>query len=132
MIGILILLAVTLGITILLESIPALLTAQKLQWWKASLVCNVVTNPVLNVLVLLIGAIFAVDDIRTPIFLVLEVAVVFFEAWIYRRMLGRPYWVCLLVSFGANLLSFGIGLAFQGIFTFDYVPNLPIGPMELY
>lgn len=122
MIGILIILAMVLGITIVLESIPSLFTQEKAQWWKASLMCNLATNPLLNVAVLLIGAIFSVDDIRTPIFLVLEVVVVFFEAWIYHRMLQKPYWVCLVFSLCANLLSFGIGVAFQNLFTFDYTP----------
>lgn len=128
MIGILILLVLFCIGTILLESIPCLFVREKLAWWRAGIICNVVTNPVLNVTVLLVGALLPQLDIRTPVLLVLEVVVVFLEAYFYKKLLDRPYLHCLLFSCIANLLSFGIGLLFQNLFSYTGMSASPLDP----
>lgn len=103
------------------ESIPALFQKDKLAWWKASIVCNVVTNPVLNVLVaLLTSALDGNMNWITPVFILLEGIVVFLEAWFYQKMLGKDYSKCLIFSGIANMLSYCAGIAINWLFVFSY------------
>ena len=96
--------------TIILESIPVLVVHHKLAWWKASLICNVVTNPILNVVIFLLTAILQSNDVIYPVILVLECAVVLIEAYFYQRMLNSRFTACLVFSLIANLLSFSAGM----------------------
>ena len=96
--------------TITLESIPVLFVKNKRSWWKASLICNVVTNPILNVVVFLLTAILYPNDVVYPVILVLECAVVLIEAYFYKRMLNSSFTACLMFSLIANLLSFSAGM----------------------
>lgn len=109
MIGVLLLLAFLCGATILLEGIPILFLKNKKTWWKASILCNVVTNPILNVIVLLLPVLLREANWVVGVVFVLEVAVVFFEAWFYRLMLGNTYKACLMFSLIANGISFVVG-----------------------
>ena len=110
MIEILIYLFLCLGATLLLEAIPLLCTTNKKDWWKASVVCNVITNPVLNLVVMLLNlAMWGMN--RLPALIALEIVVVLAEAYFYQRMLDKKYWRCLLFSFAANFISFIGGLA---------------------
>lgn len=96
--------------TITLESIPVLFVKNKRSWWKASLICNVVTNPILNVVIFLLTAILQSNDVIYPVILVLECAVVLIEAYFYQRMLNSRFTACLVFSLIANLLSFSAGM----------------------
>lgn len=111
MIKVLLILALCCVTTILLESIPILFLKNKKAWWKASILGNVVTNPVLNVIVLLLRILLPEDNLVTGVIIVLEIAVVFFEAWFYRLQLSNPYKDCILFSLLANGLSFVLGSA---------------------
>ena len=96
--------------TITLESIPVLFVKNKRSWWKASLICNVVTNPILNVVIFLLTAILQSNDVIYPVILVLECAVVLIEAYFYQRMLNSKFAVCLIFSLIANTISFSAGM----------------------
>lgn len=103
-------------IVLLLESIPVLFVRGKKAWWKASVICNVVTNPVLNTVMLLVAAIFSVMDALILGLYVLEIVVVFLKAFFYQRMLSKAYWQCFLFSLIANFISFGTGMTFKDVF----------------
>lgn len=103
----------TCTLTILLESVLCLIVRQKLAWWKASVICNIVTNPILNVILMLLASLSVPSLIITAALLVMEVVVVFVEAYFYRCMLNKAYRHCFLFSLIANLLSFGIGTFFE-------------------
>ena len=45
--------------------------------------------------------------------LLMELAVVFLEAWLYRLLLDKSFGKCLIFSACANAFSFGIGLVFD-------------------
>ena len=103
------LLAVCLA-TIVLEIIPILFLKDRKSWWKASIVCNIVTNPLLNVTVLLLSVCLPDAVPLLPIILLSEAAVVLTEAYFYHRMLNAARLTCLMFSAAANTLSFGIGM----------------------
>lgn len=109
MIEALFILAITCGATILLEGIPVLFLKNKRAWWKASVLCNVVTNPALNVIMLLLPPPLHEDGPVACIVALLEVTVVFLEAWFYRLMLENSYKNCFLFSLVANGISFAAG-----------------------
>ena len=96
--------------TIVLEAIPILLLKEKKAWFKASVICNVVTNPVLNAIVMLFTFYFGWGKLAYGLVLLLELAVVFLEAELYRVMLNKTFWHCLIFSACANVFSFGMGL----------------------
>lgn len=106
MIQILAVLAVCCGATILLEMLPLLLVSQRKNWLKASIVCNVATNPVLNMFMLVVYLLTDHALWSISILFVLEVAVVFFEAFVYHKMLSKKYLPCFLFSLVANAISF--------------------------
>ena len=114
MIALLRLLSVACISTILLEAVPVLLFKEKKAWFKAGVACNVATNPVLNAMVMLITFYIGWGKLAYGLVLLLEVAVVFLEAWFYRFLLDKTYGCCLLFSACANALSFCTGLILSG------------------
>ena len=124
------------GVTCLIELIPLLFTKKRKQWITASLINNVVTNPIINTLILL-ETLFKYDfypDIfdtwyrnsgftvnpyyyaHIAFVIILELAVVIFEAWIYHRLVGASWKKCLLISAALNILSFLIGTKLEPLF----------------
>lgn len=105
----LLLLLKNLILTILLEGAAIGLIFRRLPPLLYSVLANVMTNPALNLAVVLL-----VGNARLPYWpcvLPLELAAVLAEAWAYRSLLpslgrGKP----LLLSLGLNALSFGVGL----------------------
>ena len=106
--------------TILLETIPALFVRNTRAWWKASVICNIVTNPILNTLLFLLMPFLSEPEMIFPIIYLLEVVVIILEAFFYQRLLNKPYKRCLLYSLATNLLSFGIGLIFRDSLFFSF------------
>ena len=98
--------------TCLLEMIPALFMKQRAGWLKTGLLCNVITNPILNTWLLLLGF-YINEDSRLFLAMVFsELAVVAVEAWMYRKLLQAPWKRCLGFAFVANLFSLVVGLLF--------------------
>ncbi|MBE6758209.1 MAG: hypothetical protein E7552_06665 [Ruminococcaceae bacterium] len=108
-------LAVFLAGTIVLESIPTLFLRDRKGWRRTSLICNLVTNPILNVIMMLVYAFLPQQWLVALILFALEIAVVFIEAYFYRCRLRVSYRACLLFSLVANALSFGVGFSLRGI-----------------
>lgn len=71
--------------------------------------CNIVTNPVLNVVVAMV-LVYTNDYTAYYIVLVfLEIAVVFVEGLYYKRFVGIEYKKAVLVSLIANVCSYVVG-----------------------
>lgn len=113
MIIILLALAIMCGATILIEGVLTLFLKDRKAWWKASVICNVVTNPILNLVITLLVALWFDRDTILPVLILLELVVVFLEAYFYQRMLNKGYGRCLLFSFLANALSASAGLLIE-------------------
>ena len=99
--------------TMIIEGFFALLLPDRKKWLKACFLCNLVTNPILNLLFIIL---FTYDPSGNTAFLLLlvaEVLVVILEAYFYQRMLNRSRGICLAFSITTNLLSFGIGVVFK-------------------
>lgn len=102
--------------TIILESFPCLFRSRKGAWWKAGVLCNIVTNPVLNTFVMLLMAMSFPTEVILGAIFAAEIAVVFTEAHFYRHMMQKNYWNCFVFSLICNGLSFGVGLLCKDIF----------------
>ena len=107
---ILIILALLCAGTCVIELIPLLFVRNSGQWIKASLLCNVITNPIVNVLLALASLVVSDRAIYIAIMILLEVAVIAFEAFIFRQVTGESVQKCILISAMINLCSFAVGL----------------------
>ena len=96
--------------TVLIESVPLLFFSPRKKWLSVGLLCNVLTNPLLNCLQIVFYLLWPNTVALWSFILILELLVVWGEAWFYRNLLkvtsGKSLWVSLL----CNGLSFGIGL----------------------
>lgn len=117
-------------ITMLIEFIPALFVKEKVGWIKTSILCNVVTNPILNLTMLLMFAAHIPEPILLLVGFIGEIVVFRFEGYIYKRVLGKSKKMCLTYSAVANLLSFLIG-SIVWLFVFDFVLGLIDQPVYI-
>ena len=96
-----------LALTVAVEcSAAALLLGRRAAY--AALLCNLLTNPLLNALLLLCGALWPAG--LTAALALLEAAVVAGEAALLMRLLRAPLRQTLPLSLLLNGLSFGAGL----------------------
>lgn len=101
-----------LALTVAVEcSAAALLLGRRAAY--AALLCNLLTNPLLNALLLLSGALWPAG--LTAALALLEAAVVAGEAALLMRLLRAPLRQTLPLSLLLNGLSFGAGLLLNGI-----------------
>ena len=100
-----------LALTVAMEcSAAALLLGRRAAY--AALLCNLLTNPLLNAL-LLCEALWPAG--RAAALALLETAVVAGEAALFTRLLRAPLRQALPLSLLLNALSFGAGLLLNGI-----------------
>lgn len=97
------------SVTCLIEMIPLSFLRNKSKWIKTSLICNVVTNPLINVALALLSTVINDALLYIVITVVLEIAVIAFEAFIYYNVMDESVRKCLLVSLLANFCSFAVG-----------------------
>ena len=71
--------------------------------WLTCILVNIITNPVLNVLIIL----FQITNVY--IIVMLECLVVYTEAILYHKFLNMDINVCLGLSFFLNLFSYVMG-----------------------
>lgn len=96
-------------LTILIEGAVIALWLKSKEAVVGSVYVNVLTNPPLNlILMLLIGKELSVEMVAF-IRIVLEIAVVFIEALAYKAMLRISFMKALWMSFVLNLVSFAAG-----------------------
>lgn len=104
--------------TVLLEFIPALFMPDRKAWIKTGLFCNVITNPILNVIMLMLFAMVKSRVIVLISAVLLELMIVLFEAYIYKKNLNKPPKICLIFSFIANLFSVSVGFILNSLFIY--------------
>ena len=105
-------LAASLAMTIIIEGLVGLLLGFRVREEKALLYCNLITNPVLNLISLsfvLIGSSHA----PLPLILALEICVVFIESRLLSYQIKMRGGM-LLISFILNAASYTIGILLFG------------------
>jgi hypothetical protein len=80
-----------------------------------SLLCNVLTNPMLNLLLCLLVLVFS-SEIYIPTLIILETIVVIVEAYVYKILCHFPKKEALKLSLLLNVFSYLIGvIIFKGL-----------------
>jgi hypothetical protein len=104
-----------LTITIISEGAVMLLLFRKWKYVYYSLLCNLLTNPALNLILASVYIIFggAISGCNYIIIGILEIAVVFIEAHVYKLLCGFEHTKALWVSALLNAVSFGAGALIQ-------------------
>ena len=96
-----------LAATILIEGCVVLAAKRSFKWLYYSVLCNMLTNPLLNLALL---AVLIFSRANPAVYYICvgagECVVVAAEYALYRAMSREKWSTCLLVSFVANLLSF--------------------------
>ena len=90
--------------------IPFLFLKNCSKWIKASFICNFITNPIINLILALLTLLVTNNVVFILIAIVLEIAVIIFEAYIYHNIMDENMVKCIILSALCNILSFGIGL----------------------
>ena len=108
--GIILILLILCIATCIIESIPFLFLQGKSKWIKTSILCNFITNPILNLILALLTVFITNNSVLIIIAVILEIAVIIFEAFIYHNVTDEKFRSCLILSALSNALSFGIGL----------------------
>ena len=96
--------------TCVFEIIPLLFFKSRGKRIATSLLCNVLTNPLLNVILFLVAGFISNQATYILIVLVLELAVVAFESFIIYNIMNESATKCIKVSAVCNAFSFTMGL----------------------
>ncbi len=102
-------LILTCAITCVTEIVPMLFLKDRWGFVKTSLLCNIVTNPVLNVIVAMVLVGTNNYTAYYIVLAILEIFVVFVEGLYYKHFVGIRYKKALLISLVANLCSYVCG-----------------------
>lgn len=97
-----------LAFTILIEGIVVVVITRKANALFVSVACNLLTNPLINV-ILIVVSIYEIN-LYYPLMAVLEILVVIAEYFIYRIATDESKKRCVIISVAANVLSFAIGM----------------------
>ena len=97
-------------LTIVIESIPLCFFRPRKQWLKVGLLCNALTNPLLNCIRILIYSLYPNATILLIITVCLEIIVVSSEAWFYQNLVPVYRVKALWVSLLCNGLSYTLGV----------------------
>ena len=91
------------------ESAVLVFSRPRKLWLTLGFLCNIATNPLLNI-VRLCAALYLSAQGMFWLTLLLEIAVVFAEAGLYRMGSGARFFICLRRSLLCNGVSLGMGL----------------------
>ena len=104
-------------ITILLEGIVVALWKRRKEWIVGSLLCNLATNPLLNVTVIFLNSRLGLSNKGWYVCVCIgEFLVVLTEMWMYRMYIGCSYRKGLTASLILNAVSY-----FGGVLLSDYL-----------
>lgn len=96
--------------TCVFEIIPLLFFKNRGKRIAASLLCNVATNPLLNVILLLVSGFMPNQFVYVLTVLILELGVVAFESFIIYNVMDENVTKSIKVSAICNAFSFTMGL----------------------
>ena len=94
-------LLLALGMTLLIEGIVVLGFDPQKKWFGASVVCNIITNPLVNII---LSQLYGHRGYAL-VFLLLEAGVVIAEAFLYNRLFRHSLGICFVASLIANAVS---------------------------
>ncbi len=98
--------------TLLIEAAVVLLLTKNKGFLKGSLICNILTNPLLNLLL-----VFPLHYFGQTVYVICavtgEICVFVGEAYLYRLFTRAAIKKCVIVSLAANAASLGAGLLFN-------------------
>ena len=106
-------LALAFALTAAVEGVIILLLTGRMRCLLYSLLCNLLTNPALNLTLWLASSVYG-EAVRLPLLLALELAAVLTEAAVYRLLCRWSFGRALLVSAALNLASFLAGVLLLG------------------
>ena len=107
--------AKNLALTILIEGAVIAIAFRRSRAVYCSLLCNILTNPALNLIVIAMVGYFGVKYYYALV-IPLEIAVFFIEAAAYRAVCGYSARRAAVASLSANGISFCAGLAINAVF----------------
>ncbi len=102
-------LILTCAMTCLTEIVPMLFFKERKGLVKTSLLCNIVTNPVLNAIVAMVLVGTNNYTAYYIVLAILEITVVFVEGLYYKHFVGIKYKKSLVISLIANVCSYVVG-----------------------
>ena len=105
---------INLALTVLVEGAVVGLIFRNRKVIYYSFLCNLLTNPALNLIIFAVLAAFG-EKYYYAALIPLEISVVFIEAYIYRVLGNFTFKKAFLTSFIANAVSCGIGFAMYAI-----------------
>ena len=97
-------------LTCIAEMIPLLFLKKRKKWIKTSLLCNVITNPIVNLLFYILANFIESEADIIAVIVVLEIAVILFEAFIFYNVMEESAKKCVIVSIVINTFSFLFGI----------------------
>jgi len=101
-------------ITIAVEGIAILVLFRRKDYFYYSVLCNLLTNPALNLVLMITVKAFGAS-VYYPVLLLAEVAVVFVEAALYKYLSGLNMKKCIMLSAFLNALSFAAGVLLNNV-----------------
>jgi hypothetical protein len=96
-------------LTVLIEGLLILVLFRRRDYVYFSFLCNLLTNPALNIFVFAFGGFFGIHYYYVYV-IALEIIVVVVEAYVYNYLCGFGYKKAGLLSLLLNGVSFGVGL----------------------
>ena len=100
--------------TILIEGTFAFAVTKQKKYILESIFCNIITNPVVNIVNFLIAVAGGSRQIHIVWSVIAEILVVFVEAYIYRRRTKLDKQKCFWLAYTANLFSLSLYYFFRG------------------
>ena len=97
-------------LTCTIEAIVCLFLKNKGKWLGAGLICNIITNPAINIILLIAGIFTEKLWLIYLLGIILEIAVLFAETALYKLILKESFRKCIAVSAMCNTLSFLSGI----------------------
>ena len=110
---IVLLLAFVCALTCIFETLALLFFKDKKDWFKPVFICNLLTNPLLNMIYPFLQVLLEQAReyaLSVYLLLALEVGVVFLEAWLLSFFVDKNYKRRLAVSATINAISFIAGV----------------------
>jgi hypothetical protein len=99
-------------LTLIIEGAAMVAITRSRKMLGYSILANLLTCPLLNLLVLICSS-FAPVALTWTVVALLEVAAVLVEAAVYHMLARKPYKYCFFLSLALNALSFGLGFVLQ-------------------
>ena len=85
------------ALTCIIEMIPLIFLKKRGKWIITSFLCNVITNPIMNIILAILAVYVTNLAVYIGIVIVLEIAVILFEAFIFYNVMDESKRKCIIV-----------------------------------